>query len=169
MRALGPFLAGALSLVLAGSASATTINLTASLDCSQANAGAGTCGLGGSGTGSATITFDTDTSLLSWNLSYSGLSAAATMAHFHGPAATNQNAGVQVGIGVASNPAIGSATLTSTQSTQLLNELWYINIHTSNFPAGEIRGQVLAVPEPAVLGLMGLGLLGLWRRGSERV
>lgn len=40
----------------------------------------------------------------------------------------------------------------------------YLNIHTSAFPSGEIRG-FLAVPEPAGLTLMLLGLCGLaWTR-----
>jgi hypothetical protein len=40
----------------------------------------------------------------------------------------------------------------------------YIDIHTELYPLGEIRGQLLApatVPEPASLGLMGLGLAAL--------
>ena len=146
-------------LALTQPAGAIIIPLSASMDCAQANAGAGTCGAGGSGTGSATITLDTGTNLLSWNVTWSGLSAPATLAHFHGPALPNQNAGVQVGIGVPS-PQLGSTNITGAQATDLLNGLWYINVHTSNFPGGEIRGQVTTVPEPAVLGLLLLASLG---------
>lgn len=38
--------------------------------------------------------------------------------------------------------------------------LSYLNIHTTMFPSGEIRG-FLAVPEPASLALLGAALLGL--------
>jgi hypothetical protein len=148
-----------LALVVAPwAASAAIIDLEASMDCAQANAGIGTCDLGGSGTGSASITFDDETNLLSWNISWSGLSAPVTAAHFHGPALPDENAGVTVGFDHTINPNVGSATLDAVQAAELLNELWYINVHSSNFPAGEIRGQVTLVPEPGMLALLGASL-----------
>lgn len=141
----------ALALLWAPGARAAIIPLQASLDCAQA----GTCGAGGSGTGTASITLDDQTNLLSWNLSYSGLSAPVTAAHFHGPAPPGEPAGIQVGIGT-DNPAVGSATISAEQAGDLLAGLWYVNVHSSAFSGGEIRGQV--VPEPGTLGLVGLGV-----------
>ena len=37
----------------------------------------------------------------------------------------------------------------------------YLNIHTNLFPGGEIRGFLVAVPEPATLALFGFGVAGL--------
>ncbi len=161
------FLLGVLLTLPVG---ATIINLDAFMDCTQANAGAGTCAAGGTGTGTAAVMFDDVTNLLSWDIAWSGLSGTITVAHFHGPALPSQNAGVQVNfLGIApGNPSIGSTTITALQGVDLLNDRWYVNIHSTTFPGGEIRGQVTA-PEPAtvlifLMGLVGLGALRL-RKG----
>ena len=120
--------------------SADVILLGATIDGAQANAGAGT---GSPGTGLATMTVDTDTGLFSWTIVWDGLSGPAVVAHFHGPAFPDQNAGVQVGTGVAGPPVVGNAVLNPLQVSDLLNGLWYLNLHTTTFGGGEIRGQVI--------------------------
>ncbi len=129
-------------------AHATVFNCPTSMDGPQANAGAGT---GSPGTGSATVTFDDATNQLSWNISWSGLIGTETLMHFHGPALPNQNAGVQVGTGVAGPPVVGNTVIAAGQAADLLSDLWYINLHTNVFPGGEIRGQVLC-ETPMVVG-----------------
>ena len=95
------------------------------------------------GTGAADVDFDAASKMLTWKLTYSGLSGPATAAHFHGPAETGKNAGVKVPIpNATSSPAEGSATLTDEQAADLTAGKYYINVHTAANPGGEIRGQV---------------------------
>jgi hypothetical protein len=95
------------------------------------------------GTGTADIDYDPTTKKLTWKLSYSGLTGPATAAHFHGPADPGKNAGVAVAIpNATSSPTEGSATLTDAQAADLMAGKYYVNIHTSANPGGEIRGQV---------------------------
>ncbi|HKO09632.1 MAG TPA: CHRD domain-containing protein [Alphaproteobacteria bacterium] len=95
-------------------------------------------------TGKAALTLDKGTKMLSWEISYSGLSGDATAAHFHGPAVAGANAGVEVPIPVGPSPMKGSATLTDAQMADFLGGKIYINIHTAANKGGEIRGQVAA-------------------------
>ena len=91
-------------------------------------------------TGSADVTLDTATKKLSWTVTSTGLSGEATAAHFHGPADPGVNADPAVDISAA--VAKGSADISDQQIADLEAGKWYINIHTSKFPDGEIRGQV---------------------------
>lgn len=97
------------------------------------------------GTGTVEATLDIATKMLQWNLTYSDLTGPATAAHFHGPAPVGQNAGVQVPVDVpkaAQGSAQGSAMLTDTQINDLETGKWYFNLHTAQYKAGEIRGQL---------------------------
>lgn len=86
--------------------------------------------------------------VLSWTLSYQGLSGPLTGAHFHGPAQSNQNSGVAVPIKepLTSSPLNGSVTLSAAQIAELRAGNWYVNLHTAAYPDGEIRGQVQIRP-----------------------
>ena len=101
-----------------------------------------------------------DTGTMSYRVTYSGLSGAATAGHIHGPAGPGANAGVAVPFANAASPISGEVKLTPEQLTQLSSGQWYVNIHTARNPGGEIRGQLVAVPEPsaAFLGLAASGL-----------
>jgi hypothetical protein len=119
-----------------------------------------------SGSGSASGTVDTDSALLTWDISWAGLTGPAIGVHFHGQATPAQNAAVVVNVGAISgltSPTIGDTVITAPQVAFLLAGLWYINVHTATNPDGEIRGQVAAVPVPATLPLLlGAGLAIGW-------
>jgi hypothetical protein len=93
-------------------------------------------------TGSASFTLDA-AKVLHYNMVFSGLVAAQTAAHIHGPAAPGVNAAVIFPFGLGS-PQIGTfGPLTPTQEGWLNGGLLYCNVHTQAFPGGEIRGQIL--------------------------
>ena len=94
--------------------------------------------------GTAEVQFSSVTNVLTWKVSYTGLSGPVTGAHIHGPAAPGQNAGVVVPFsGELNGPSPrGQATITQAQYGDLAAGLWYVNIHTAQFPGGEIRGQL---------------------------
>lgn len=150
--------AGALCAVLSPAAAwAAVIPLTATLDAAQEVQDPPVIS---TATGSGVFSFDTDTNLLDWNITFSGLTTNEVAAHIHGPAAVGENAGIQIPLSSGS-PKIGSATLDNTQEADLLAGLYYVNIHTVNYPGGEIRGQIIPVPEASTFMMMGAGAITL--------
>jgi len=116
-------------------------------------------------TGTVSYTFDPLTAMSTWSVTFAGLTALATAAHVHAPAPPGSNAAVVVPlttIPVATSGTYSGSTTTAFPTTSetsaaqyaadLLAGKAYANIHTSNFPGGEIRGwlsctQASSVPE----------------------
>ncbi len=97
---------------------------------------------GSPGTGLGCITLNLN-GTVTFDIAYTGLLSGETAAHFHGPAPAGVNAGVQIGLPLGS-PKLGTTVaLSAGQQADLIAGLWYIQIHTSLFPGGEIRGQLL--------------------------
>ena len=154
-----------ISVIVAGCPStrlqAAVYSFQSSLDPVQA-------GVPGSGGGFATLTLDDASGLVILTSgSFSNLSSTTTAAHIHGLAAPGVGAGVLIGLtiplGATSGTISGSGTLNAAGIAGMLNGLTYVNIHTSTFGGGEIRGQNLLVPEPGSFALAGLGGLILAR------
>ena len=96
------------------------------------------------GTGMAEVQLDKHTNIIRWKVTYGGLTGPARAGHIHGPAAPGQNAPILIPFAqVATQPIEGQAPLTPAQVADLAAGKWYVNIHTAQFPAGEIRGQLV--------------------------
>jgi len=116
--------------------------------------------------GFGTVVLSADQTLITVNESWTGLTAAASASHIHGPGLPGVNAGVLFpfsGVPAATSGAIPQQTfaISATQVGYLLSGQLYMNVHDATFPGGEIRGQLVPVPEPATFGLIGLGIGGL--------
>lgn len=117
---------------------------------------------------------------LSFSITYSGLIGGNVVgAHFHngvfgvnGPIVRHVQAslfgspsGTVSGVWRATDPALNTTDpnrgpLTAALVAELKAHRVYFNIHTQQFPGGEIRGQ-LVTPEPASLTLLGAGAVAL--------
>lgn len=120
-------------------------------------------------TGTGTATFNPTTNFFTLNYVFMGLVAPQIDAHIHvAPPGVPGPVIIPLPLG---SPVSFSTTLTEAQEAQLLAGLMYVNIHSSAFPGGEIRGQLQAVPEPGTYGLIAAGLLvgvALWRRRTRQ-
>ena len=90
--------------------------------------------------GRATLLLSPDEKTALVSLVFNGLSTAQTDAHIHGPAIPGVSAPAvfPLPLGQISDFQIN---MTPAQVQDLKNGLLYVNVHSSNFPAGEIRGQ----------------------------
>ncbi len=95
---------------------------------------------GSSAIGITYITYDQDTNMLDVRVVHDV--STVTISHIHGPAPPGTNAGVVFTLTVGPTIIEGSFLLTAGQEDDLLAGNYYINIHSTAFPSGEIRGQI---------------------------
>ena len=98
--------------------------------------------------GLVTLAFDSSTNLLYYTLNVTNI-ISVTASHIHiGPVGKNgpvvfslfeQGSGATLG---PNNPVGGCLAINGKNLVDLLTNFWYINVHTTANPGGEIRGQV---------------------------
>lgn len=92
--------------------------------------------------GSGTFLVDTVANTMTYFIAYSGLTTAETAAHIHGVSDPGVNSGVLHGL-AAGSPKVGVWNYLESQEADILAGRTYVNIHTTMFPGGEIRGQIV--------------------------
>lgn len=135
----------------------------------------------GGETGSGLV-YDLATNILNVSFNFSGLTNGLADIgnggiHIHDAGAVDpfgSNGGIVFSLNSgASNVAIGSTSgsimtsttaLSQSQEDALLNGQFYVNIHSGEFNGGELRGNLVAVPEPSGIALIGAGLVALVAR-----
>lgn len=114
------------------------------------------------GWGSGTATLEWSTREFTLDFSFGDLEAPTVAAHIHAaPAGVNGPVIIPLSLsplGDTFGTGHFEGIITETQAWDMIAENTYLNIHTTAYPAGEIRGQLLvagAVPEPSTYALFG--------------
>ncbi|MFL2769945.1 MAG: CHRD domain-containing protein [Rhodospirillaceae bacterium] len=99
------------------------------------------------GVGRVDLVLDRSTLRLNWEVSYSNITSSAIGLHIHGPQTPGGEAGIIIDLapGEMMNPIKGSEVLTEGTMIYLVQDRLYINLHTTNYPAGELRGHIKKV------------------------
>jgi hypothetical protein len=104
---------------------------------------------GSTASGAGAFVLLADRTLLGYHITFSGLSGSETVQHIHrgavgvaGPVVFNLSPG---------SPKNGAIPLTAEQLNDLYAGLYYVNIHSTTYPGGELRGQI--VPAACALSL----------------
>ena len=144
-----------LSLALAQVSFGQLVAFVGTMDGAQA-------GTPSTATGWLSGTIDLGTNFFVLDYGFSGLVAPQTAAHVH-RGAPGVNGPVVIG---APTFPLGeliryTGTISDVVEADLLAGNLYLNIHSETYRAGEIRGQLVPVPEPSTYALMGAGLLGV--------
>ena len=100
------------------------------------------------GKGIAEIILERETLKITWNITYQNLSSKPIEAGIYGPENVGATAGLQINFGVngLASPIKGSAVLNEGQLQYLITERMYVNILTTKWKGGELRGQLQRQP-----------------------
>jgi len=150
------------------------------------------------GTGTASVLFDPIANTMQVDVTFAGLLANTSASHIHccttTPSAGTAGVATQTPtftgfpLGVTSGTyshlfdltlagTYNSAFVTAQGGVQaaenallagMLDNRAYLNIHSTQFPSGEIRGFLVFVPEPITLSLFGAGLAGIVLRRRRK-
>lgn len=142
------------------------------------------------GTGTATVQIDTVLRTLRLDMSFIGLTGLTTASHIHCCALPGTNAivatqlptfsGFPLGVTSGSYAQLFDMSLASSWNpafisaqggtplaafdvfvANMIQGRTYLNIHTTLFPGGEIRGQLRQVPVPGTLALLAIAIFGM--------
>src|SRR5687767_7640725 len=138
-------IAGALG-ALAASSAAQVVELRATINQAQENPPTNA-----PGTGTAVMFYDVGTNKFDLIVTINGMSNIATASHIH-EAAVGVNGGIVTNLGPEAAYTRTGTTLRATfrdithggDGRRLLQGGAYYNIHSAQFPGGEVRGQLIA-------------------------
>lgn len=120
-------------------------------------------------TGLASVLIDTETRDFTVTGEFSGLEGDVLFGHLHGRAGFGETSNLIYmpllieGDFMRSGTFHASQRLSASQLSVILDSRSYLNIHTTAFLGGEIRGQIV-VPAPGGLSVLALGGLVVTRR-----
>jgi len=141
-----PALAAAGLLFLAPSAAAQTVGFDAHLDGGQEVPPNLSVAYG-----TAYFVLDREANTLGYSITVARLNGTETAAHLHGFAPPGTTAPVLLTLPLGKTKS-GSWTYPEALEDQLVAGLAYVDVHTTNFPAGQVRGQLARSPADATFG-----------------
>jgi hypothetical protein len=138
----------------------------------------------GFGTGRGELTGGPGSFVFTYEVEYGGLTGPASLGHIHHainppeePDPLERFGGIVRDFPQLDSPITDAwrfddpvQPLTDELAQALLDGELYFNLHTAQFPAGEIRGQItiIPLPAPALAGLLGLGTAAVAMRWRKR-